>query len=138
MLNIEDANSDGSGGVSEMRVGTQRMDLPALQPCSSSRFPETFYKFISSSCRRSGAFVRRIHSNRDGRFLEPEPLAVHSLYELTANGPFFAWRAERAGQRHPGQTAGVRISVSLRRFAICAMVGDVERFARQRTSLRRR
>lgn len=138
MLIIEDANGDGSSGVPEMRVGTQWMGLPALQPCASSQFPENFHKFFPVGRRRSGASVRRFHGNRDCCFLEPEPLAVHSLYKVTANGPVFAWRAECAGQRHPGQTAGVRISVSLRRFAICAMVGDVERFARQRTSLRRR
>ena len=138
MLIIEDANSDGSSGVPEMWVGTPWMGMPALQPCASSRFPKTFHKFFPAGRQRSGASVRRFHGNRNGRFLESEPLAVHSLYKLTANGPVFAWRAECAGQRHPGQTAGVRISVSLRRFAICAMVGDVERFARQRTSLRRR
>jgi hypothetical protein len=70
VLDIEDANCDGSGGVSEMRVGTAWMGLPALQSCASSRFSEVFHKFFPVGRQLSGASIRRFHGNRDGCFLE--------------------------------------------------------------------
>ena len=90
MLIIEDANCDGSSGVPEMRVGAAWMGLPALQPSPSTRLSKAFHKFFFAGRRRSGASVRRFHGNRDCCFLEPEPLAVHSLYKVTANGPVLA------------------------------------------------
>ena len=136
MLNIEDANCGGSGGVPEMRVGTAWVGLPALQPCASTWLRETFRKSFPARRRLSGPSVRRFHGNRDRRFLECEPLAVHCIYKFTSNGFFFARRAECARQRYPDKTARARISVSVRRFAICPMVSDFDRLARQRASLR--